>query len=56
MRAGESNGSLSTKAATSTTLNSKQGKGDLAEESKKGKKGKKPVKQRVHIFHDWDEQ
>ena len=58
---GESNASLSTKPTTSATLNSTQRKD--GEEVKKvettiktGKKGKKgPKKQRVHIYHEWDE-
>jgi len=48
MRTGESNGSLSTKPATSTTLNSTQRKGDdIGKDGKKGKglNGKKDSKQ-----------
>ena len=60
MKPGESNGSLSTKPATSTTLNSTQRKGD--EDGKLGRKGhgkaegkgKKDAKQRPHIYHEWD--
>ena len=63
MRPGESIGSLSTKPATSTTINSTtQRKGAEGEEGKqtslgkKGKSGKKEsTKQRVHIFHEWDD-
>lgn len=60
MRPGESNGSLSTKPATSTTLNSTARKAELEESKltspgKKGKKGKESAKQKVHIFHEWDD-
>lgn len=60
MKAGESNGSLSTKPTTSTTLgstaNKEEGKegGKLASK-KGGKKGKESSKQRVHIYHEWTE-
>ena len=63
VRPGESNGSLSTKPATSTTLNSSQRKNVEADEAKNQlntrrtranqKEPKKLVKSRVHIFHEW---
>lgn len=40
IKPGESNGSLSTKPATSTTLNSTQRKGEIDEKGKKGANGK----------------
>ena len=62
MKPGESNGSLSTKPATSTTLNSTQMKanGDTEEAkknltSKKGRGKKGEQKQRVKIYHEWDD-
>ena len=58
MKQGESNGSLSTKPTTSTTLGSTAHK-DLEEKkeggkfAKKGAKKKESAKLKVHIFHEW---
>lgn len=60
IRTGESNGSLSTKPATSTTLGSMQRKGEVEEgkqgvTGKKGRGKKESLKQRVKVFHEWDD-